>query len=441
MKLKNIFKYLIIAFLAIQLGACTNTDAEQKFDETPTERLNGQKNELNTALLSSEFGWKAIYYTDDSQLGGFTHLFKFLPNGKVDMASDFDDDAKKYISQYEIQLGSTVSLTFTTQNRIHLLSDSDNSPLAGGKGFLGDFQFLYYGQENGDILFKSNRLVKEIRFVKATAQDWADLAKNTIMNNNLAGNVSSSLFRLLETNDGTTIKKYDFNYNSVTRFGTAEILNSDNYEALKMAVAFTPTGLIIKPAIVVGGQNLVDFTYDNTSNAFIGTGTNGVKATIKFTDSPPRPTDDYKVLLDGNPQITLAYLDANLYSAASTSPYCKSLIDKVNASLPANQKLTRINLVFNNAVDGTYIQYQFTRGSIFHFVLASEDVVNKAIILTDDGWSVNAATRAFLKDLDAEFTKPKGLYIKKETFTIFYNNTVYTLTSASSPFRITAYRL
>ena len=122
MKLKNILKYLAIAFLAIQLfGACSNdTDAEQKFDKTPTERLEAQKSELNTALLSSEFGWKAVYFTDDTQLGGYTHLFKFAADGKVEMASDFDDDTAIYKSDYTIALGSTVSLLFNTFNRIYL---------------------------------------------------------------------------------------------------------------------------------------------------------------------------------------------------------------------------------------------------------------------------------------------------------------------------------
>ena len=79
------------------------------------------------------------------------------------MASDFDTDTDIYKSQYEIQLGSTVSLVFTTKNRIHLLSDSNNSSYYSleGKGYLGDFQFLYYGQENGEIVFKTNRTVKE----------------------------------------------------------------------------------------------------------------------------------------------------------------------------------------------------------------------------------------------------------------------------------------
>jgi hypothetical protein len=41
------------------------------------------------------------------------------------MASDYDDTSVN-TSEYSIELGSTTSLVFTT--KIHLLSDSNNSP-------------------------------------------------------------------------------------------------------------------------------------------------------------------------------------------------------------------------------------------------------------------------------------------------------------------------
>ncbi|MFB9107294.1 DUF4302 domain-containing protein [Flavobacterium gyeonganense] len=442
MKTKNIFKYFMLLVLTLQLNSCVSTEAEQKFEETPTERLNKQRSELSNLLLSSENGWKAVYYTDDSQLGGFTHLFKFLPNGKVDMASDFDSDTEIYNSQYEIQLGSTVSLVFTTKNKIHLLSDSNNSPLAAGKGFLGDFQFLYYGQENGDIVFRTNRTVKEVRFVKATAQDWTDLKKNTVINANMTGDINSPLFRILETTNGGSVKKYEFSFNSVTRFGSAIPLEAENSETLKAAIAYTPTGITVKPAVVVGNQSLTDFTYNAIDKTFVATGTNGVSASIKFTNAPPRLTDDYKIFLEGGPQITIGYIAANLATAATNSPYAKSILDKVNATLAANQKLARVQIAFNDPLNGNYIAYTFNGGKapIYHFFTTTEDPVNKTIILTDDGWIGTPAARAFLKILDDEITNPKGLYLKKESFTIFYTNVIYTYASASTPFRLTNYR-
>ncbi|WP_163401183.1 DUF4302 domain-containing protein [Flavobacterium fluviatile] len=448
MKLKNIFKYLMLGFVALSLGSCSNnTDAEQLFDQTPTERLNAQKKELNDLLFTSEYGWKAVYFTDDTQLGGYTHLFKFLPGNKVEMASDFDSDTKTYTSDYDVVLGSTVSLLFDTYNRIHLLSDSNSYPTTAlrGKGYLGDFQFLYYGQENGDIIFKSNRLVREVRFVKATAEDWADLSKNLITQQNLIGSSARPLFRSLDVNDGSKVMKYDFSFNVATRYVLAPSIDAGSSEVLSFGVGYTPTGIVISPAIEVAGQKLTTFLYNDTDGSFTATGTGGVTASIKYSNSPFVLTDDYKLLLDGNPQMVFGYIAANLYTAPTTSAYFKTLINKVNATLPANQQITRIQLYFNSPY-GTYIEYRFAGGrpSIYHTVTTSENAANKTIVLTNDYWDNGVAIIAppgYLAEIDAVFTNTAGLYVKKESFRITYSNTVYTFTSAASNFRITTYQL
>ena len=447
MKAKYIYKCLMISFAALLLGSCSSPEVDAKFDQNATERLSGRQKELNDLLLSSAEGWKAVYYTDSTQLGGWTHLFKFLPGGKVDMASDFDSDTKTYTSQYDIQVGSTVSLVFTTENRIHLLSNAADYPTAGllAKGYLGDFQFYYYGQKNGDIIFRTNRNGHFLRFVKATAQDWTDLPKNTPIISNITGDMTSPLFRLLEINDGTTTKSYDFDYNTDARFGTGYSLDPAVNTSYDLAFSFNPTGAYSKTPLDVKGQKLTDFLYNSTDNSFVATGKDGVKATIKYTNAPPIITDDYKLFLSGkgNPQMVLGYIAANLYTAPTTSDYFRFLINKVNATLPAAQSIARVQVVFNNVPNGTYIQYLFNGGkaTIIHWLTSKEDAVNKTIVLVDDGWSVAPAAAAFLKDIDNELVNPKGLYVKKENFKISFTNTIYTLTSASSSFRTTTYQL
>ncbi|OOG77606.1 DUF4302 domain-containing protein [Flavobacterium sp. A45] len=447
MKIKPLFKLLILAFLAIQLVSCDNNETEQKFDQTPTERLNAQKTELNNLLLSSEYGWKAVYFTDNTQLGGYTHLFKFKNGGLVDMASDFDSDTAIYGSEYQIQLGSTVSLVFTTKNRIHLLSDSDSYPTTAlrGKGYKGDFQFLYYGQENGEIIFKTNRDFIELHFVKATAQDWADLPKNIDMIDNVIGAPTRPLFRLLETNDGTKINQFDFNFSDVTRFALANSIESGSNMSYNMGIAYTPTGITVNPAVQVGTQKLTNFIYDDVTGEFTATGTNNVTATIKYSAAPLIKTDDYKKLLDGEPQTVYGYIAAYLSTAPTNSPLCTSLLNEINATLPANQKLSRIQLYFNTPY-GNYIEYRFSGGkpTIYHTVSTVENAADKTIVLINEYWDNGAAIipePKFLKAIDQKLLDPAGLYVKKEDFKIRFTNTVYTFTSASSPFRITTYGL
>ncbi|MDQ6472831.1 DUF4302 domain-containing protein [Flavobacterium sp. LHD-80] len=446
MKAKNILNYLVLIIISLPFFGCSSTDAEQKFDQTPTERLNAQKKELSDLLLTSEYGWKAVYFTDNTILGGYTHLFKFAADGTVQMASDFDSDTKTYKSEYAVQTGSTVSLTFTTKNRIHLLSDSDSYPidLLRGKGYLGDFQFLYYGQENGEIIFKTNRTVQELRFVKATAADWANLPKHTAMEQNVIGSDARPLFRLLETNDGTTKHQFDFSFTEVTRFAEANSIEAGYSQSYNMGIAYTPTGIIVSPAVVVKDQKLTSFVYDDTNGSFTATGTNGVSAVIKYTDKPLVLTDDYKLLLPGKPYSRFGYYpDDYTADAPTNSKLFLAEIDKINASLPAGQSLAYVQLYMNHSV-GTFIYYYFVgRPALQHFVDVVEDPVGKKIILKHKSWNGNTtvATPAFLASFDKNLMDPNGLYVKKESFKLYYNNTVYTFTSSSSPFRMTTWQL
>ena len=451
MKLKKIVNHLLVAFLVFQFISCDNKESlDSPFNATPTERLNAQQKELNDLLESSQYGWKAVYFTDTTQLGGYTHLFKFK-QGKVDMASDFDSDTGTYSSEYSIVLGSTVSLVFTTKNRIHLLSDSNNSPVASlkGKGYKGDFQFLYYGKENDQIIFKTNRSFKELRFVKATAEDWSNLPKNIAMIPNVVGSNTRPLFRLLETFDGTKTSQFDFNFSEATRYATANSIESGSNMTSNMGIAYTPTGIIISPPVKVGNQKLTDFTYDSASGAFTATGTNNVTATIKYSNKPLILTDDYKMLLAGNPNNVYAYI-YNLTNTASTNSLLfNTILTELKLSLPAGAQLTRIQPWFNNADGSNYIEYRFgnaagaTIARYYHYFTVKEDATNKVVILNPLQWKTSTlstapviAAPAFLKKLDDQLMNPNGLYFIKQGGLPY---PAFTLTGFNSTFRMTVY--
>lgn len=431
--------------LILQLSACSpSTEAEQIFDENPTTRLNNQKTELNDLLLSSKDGWKLVYFTDNSVLGGYTHLFKFSSDGVVEMASDFNDDTKKYKSEYQIQLGSTVSLVFTTANRIHLLSDSNSYPITAlrSKGYLGDFQFLYYGQENGELVFRTNRTSAEIRLVKATDQDWTDLAKNFLMIPNIVGKNTTALYRGLEVNDGTTKKTYDFNaFSTVTRFTTY----SDTEGTYDMGIGYAPDGLIVSPAIVAGGQSLSHFIFNSADGSFTATGTNGVSATIKYSDTPFIITTDYRPMLQ-SPSTAYGYIAANLAAVPTNSVRCNAILAAINNALPSTQKVNRVQFTFNDANGDSYIAYTFTGGktTIYHNITVKEDAANKTLIVVPGTWENNLGATIpqpdLLKDIDAELTNSKGLYVRKEAFTFNASNKIFTFTNANNNgFRLTTY--
>jgi hypothetical protein len=449
MKLKIITNYIVLAFLALQLISCDNKDSEDAlFDATATERINARTKELNDALKASEFGWKAVYFTDNTQLGGFTHLFKFEDGGIVDMASDFDDTSiTPEKSRYSIDIGSTVSLVFTTKNRIHLLSENNVYPTAAlvGQGYKGDFQFLYYGQENGQLIFRTNRSFQELRFVRAEAKDWTDLAKNRAMVPNLIGAPTRSVFRFLETNDGTTVRKYDFNLSALARFATANSLDAGLNETKAIGIAYTPNGITISPAIEVKGQKLTNFIYDgDATGSFTATGTGGVTASIKYSPSPLIPTDDYKFLLTTTPPLpsqTFGYIAQFLSAAPTNSVLFKNLAQQLSN---AGRAIVRVEFYFNTAAKQNYVRYQLAGVTYIHVVKVVENAANKSITLQHDFWAGGITPPLpSLLALDAQLVSTSStsipIYVKKESFRITYTNTIYTFAN-SNGFRITTYQ-
>jgi Domain of unknown function (DUF4302) len=447
MKTKSILKFLFIALVTTYLGSCTKEKgAEPLFNLTPTERENFRKKELSDALKSSQYGWKLVYFTDSTQLGGFTHLFKFKDNKNVEMASDFNENTiVPETSEYDLQLGSTVLLVFTTKNKIHLLSDSANAPTGNlrGQGYKGDFQFLYYGQDNGEIVFKTNRENRIIRFVKAIESDWADLAKNRIMRKNLIG----PLYRSLEIKQGNANLIFDFNYGRESRFAVGSSIEPGSNDGFGIGVAYTSTGIIMNPPLAIGDQNLAVFTYLATGD-FVATGTNDLSVTIKSLTKPLFLTDDYKILLPGNPNNVYAHIYNLTKGSPTNSALFESLLEETEATLPAGQIMTRIQPWFNNASGSNYIEYRFANASapnvavrrLYHFFTVTENATAKTITLNPLAWkssNLNSAPAipapAFLKGLDDQLMNPEGLYFKLEA------SGFYTLTSVSNPFRITMY--
>jgi hypothetical protein len=460
MKTLKIAKYALVSFMAIQLTSCDNKEnADPLFSKTPSERISDKENELKTLLNNSEYGWKAVYFTDDKKYGGFTFLFKFNQDMTVEMASDLKNpdlpdqtpeiEAKKTTSLYDLQLGSTMSLVFTTKNNIHLLSDSNNSPLVKGKGLEGDFQFLYYGQDKEELVFKTNRKLKELRFIKATKEDWDNLAKNITMRTNLEKR--NELYQVLETNDGKDTHQLDLNFNSITRFAAPYSTDPDYDKSYDMAIQYTTTGLKIVPAIEISNQKISDFKFDQITGNFVATGINNVSATIKFQNAPLVITDDYNIILPGNPTKVFAYIYNLTNSAPTNSELFTSILKNTLAKLPAGVIITRIQPWFNNPNGSNYVEYRLANSTsptvtisrYYHYFNVTADTQNKIVKLNPLSWKTSTASSApsivmpgFLKELDEQLMNPKGIYFIEQQG-LGYK--AYTLTSVSQPFRMTLY--
>lgn len=436
--------FLSVLFLAII--SCQNDDSDEFFEESPTARITERGNELRTLLKSSQNGWRTVYFTDSTQLGGFTFLFKFVDDNNVEMTSDFDDDTSLVTSRYDVLLGATTKLSFTTKNDIHKLSDNGNPPDAAlfGRGYLGDFEFLYYGidEETGDLIFRTNRTQTELRFTRAgdTEQELAAFNNRLSIANEFTS-TSKSVYQGLTINesDGAT-DVFDIRLNSARRFAVA----SNAVESFSFGFAYTANGIRISPPLEVGTTTISDFEYDAVNDEFIADIEGGGTAVLAFNNAPLFPTDDnLEVVANGN---RFGYIDTNLFNTPSTSPNFRMLRNTVNENLnPFDFRLDRVQFFFSIGGDRTFnvIQYSLENindGSIFnlnHFVTFQN--IDGKLILTDDGWS-DPSLIPFVEVIDDVLTDPMGLYVKEESFRVQFSNTIFTFTSAENPsIRLTTY--
>lgn len=238
------------------LSSCNSDNFESNFEDGPAKRTEKRVNELRESLTSSNEGWKMIYFTDDTMLGGFSYLFRFEGN-KVTTVSDVDaynvydwsrNPLIERTTNYTINAkSSAVNLLFDEATYIHLLSDNSNYPSNDlkGKGYKGDFQFLYYGTDAEGINFLTPREGIKLKMVKATSEDWTNFATNR----SLMTLVQAKRNIIVTDSGNATV--YNFRYNAKTRF--ASVLNAAQTESVNgnggIGIGFNMDEIIVSPAI------------------------------------------------------------------------------------------------------------------------------------------------------------------------------------------------
>lgn len=422
--LKNLYKYsLMLLSLGVLVSCSNDNDPENLFGQSATERINAQAEELSNLLQSSPEGWKMTYFTDDprftgsiQELGGWSFVFKFTDDKHVTMASDFSAETlTPNESEYEIELGSTTKVVFSTRNHIHLLSDSGNAPTDDliGKGYKGDFEFLYYGQEGEELIFRSNRFQIELRFKKATTQDWTnlELAKQT-------GALLDDADMQLEINQGGEISNYDISYNAAARFVTNIEIGD-----LSFGVAPMANGLKVVKPIPVGDQTAMDFVYDAANSWFISELGNGDTAKIILDEPDPTAhlfeSDVYYFAFQpftGSPSMDSTGAFVTGWNEAYDNISNEKGFDLVAFFILSNPSILIIEyVVLDENGDPIYIDRNFT------YVI---DTVNDRVILTDNGGWTDSSYVPLLQPLEDVIFDTEGLKII-DTGNIFDGEPVY----------------
>lgn len=259
---------------------------KRSFDKPVSRRSREQINFLREKLKSSEFGWKIFYKPAALETGYYQFLFHFLNDTEVETASDFIwTDLTFQKSEYSILLGSTTKLSFAVWGPIHKLSDSGFSPIPNntGAGLKGDFEFLYYGENDKGLIFRANRTQETLLFTKATATSLSDL-KSSYSNSSKLKFVYRSMS---ESGAGNEIKSaFEFPYDArVIKFKS--VLNEvKEGETVSLNVEYitgyglVPEGIFLDSVMRGNGAVVKNLIFKHSGRTFSTTLEDGTQITI-----------------------------------------------------------------------------------------------------------------------------------------------------------------
>lgn len=430
---KIIFTLIVLATLV----ACQKNEPDSLFDKNPSERFEESQAELRKELTTAQQGWKLTYFTKEGVFGGYHFLMKFTPEGLVTMVSDFNSSTiSPTTSKYEIQEGQGTMLAFTTKNYIHELADAMQG--IRGKGYAGEFEFIYYGKEGNKLKFKTQRKSTEqfVYFEPATAQDWTDI---TTLSNNLSTLVENmSNYYMKVTANGTST---DYEIGMQNGLIGVAPLNS-NTPSLASTMA-TKTGVAFKPALTIQGKKFTELTRDDSTTPPTYKATvDGVTAEVYFSLTPPDVfiTDDYK---DVNTKIVAFILltdEMKKYTNITSTPFYENVL-KVNSTTD----FTRTQLVFQGTKCLVALGYNFSGTEAYYTATFDYELRNKRLYLKNKAentlsaqWQAPANSTVLQRarsamDYFANIASD-GFYVTKLSKRIGrYTNPAYTLQSANTP--------
>lgn len=441
--MKKIYNnYWFICFLFLSLASCNDDNVDEVFADSPADRIAQGNSELLNALLAQQNGFKAVYFTKNDEFGGFTFFMNFGADGTVAMTSDFDANTAIESSSYEVRLGTTTELVFTTRNHIQKVSNPDLPGLIG-TGFKGTSVFQLFANEDGKLIFKDARnrdtatlILTPTNFSNFETESIASVEASLQNRDSFVNSSAVTSFPFMRIDDGTgNIKEYSLNYDGFRLFANPFTINDDgSISDLNFGLAFTEEGFTISPALDLGETKIEDFVLDQTSGSDYIAEVNNIKVKIGYGNVPVVPLDSYDF---GTAHEVAVFNLAEMFK--HSAPF-NNFYENYTTNLAANPTLpgleiTNIILWELNTGGIPYIDIRTNYGNVFYDLDFTYDE-NTGIVI----FSLTGATNApgFFTDLlqpllDVFILSSTGYYtVNSGTYQNFSNRT-FSLINADNP--------
>jgi hypothetical protein len=282
--MKKSFLYIATAALGF-LGCNKHEDA---FDKSPDERINETLATYQSALTSSQYGWKGLIYPAGLAGGVVSFYFKFNESNRVEMFSDYDSTSAvtPMTASYRLKALQQPALIFDTYSYVHVLADPDAGVNGGsyGSGLGSDFEFAIDGIA-GDTVKLTGRFNKSKAFlVKATQQDMQNYYDKKY-GNRLFSNISKYITYFKRLVVGGV--QYEIQVNQTTRTITFTWVDANgNVRTYTTGYYYTPDGIVLSPAFSDGTTTIsslnnmswnpttttLSFSVNGTASSIVGSG-------------------------------------------------------------------------------------------------------------------------------------------------------------------------
>ena len=271
---------LFCALLAFQ--SCLFQE-ENSFDAAATERVI-QANELcRKTLVSSPYGWKLAYDSNDNSCTRF--FLKFSDDETVSITSDLSTIAntKPAVSQYLFLRSQGPVLSFGGYNE-YLSSLANPTSSNTTKG--GDNDFIIMETTPDSIVLKGVKSQRKITLHKANEGDEAGYyVNNSIFKNFFKKASTSPFFMNLVFGDGSGV---DMVTESNSRYVTFIYQDASSQTRKdRLSFDFNATGFNIWTPIVVGGKSHTNFVWNSTQNNYNLSSDAGAKFVFSHTTAFP----------------------------------------------------------------------------------------------------------------------------------------------------------
>jgi hypothetical protein len=353
-KMKTLMKQLLYILSATLLFANCKKDNAKVFEESPEERMAARIDELNTALVSAEHGWKASLTT--SGKGGYGFYMDFDPSQSLVMVADLNDEtaSKPNTSTFRIKWVMNATLIFDTYNYITMLQDPVPSVYGGtaGSGLASDVEFEYMHMNGDTIILRGFKYKNNFILVKATAAE-----KNGYLTAAFKANINEiNNYFTVNLNNYINISGINNNIEFVLDKSSkiAKFQYIDNSGAVVQVSGkynFEDVGMNFAEGFTVNGVTFVKGRMEN--GAFVLITADGAKYVIKQQALPilPMPTifaynGTYKELYIGSS------LPAGVTSGFNTA--YNSAVAKFAAMSPS-RTLVDVRFVLTNSTTATVI--------------------------------------------------------------------------------------